>query len=59
MAVHDNIGTRKDPHMKSPAPKYILIVIIVALLVIFVAPKIYEIYQDNLKDTENRAEKRS
>ncbi len=54
--MHDLMGTSKDPHMKSPMPKFILIAVIVALLVIFVAPKVYEIYQDNLGDTENRAE---
>lgn len=53
--MHDNMGSRKDPHMKSPMPKYILIAVVVAILVIFVAPKVYEIYQDNLNDTENRA----
>ena len=41
--------------MKSPMPKYILIVIIVALIAIFVAPKIMEITNDNLNDVENRA----
>ena len=51
MAMHDPIGTSKDPHMKNPTPKYILIAIIVILLAIFVGPKIYEIYQDNLNDT--------
>ncbi len=56
MAMHDPIGTSRDPHMKNPTPKYILIAIIVILLVIFVGPKIYEIYQDNLHDTSNRAE---
>ncbi len=56
MAMHDTMGTSKDPHMKNPMPKFILIVIIVALLVIFVAPRIYEIYNNNLDDTEERAE---
>ena len=56
MAMHDPIGTSKDPHMKNPTPKYILIAIIVILLAIFVGPKIYEIYQDNLNDTTDRAE---
>ncbi len=50
------MGTSKDPKMKNPMPKFILIVVIVALLLIFVAPKIYDIYKDNLNDTENRAE---
>lgn len=53
--MHDNMGSRKDPHMKSPMPKYILIAIIVALLAIFVAPKVMEIANDNLDDVENRA----
>lgn len=54
--MHDLMGSRKDPHMKNPTPKYILIAIIVILLAIFVAPKVYEIYNNNLHDTENRAE---
>ena len=53
--MHDNMGTRKDPHMKSPTPKYILIIIIVALIAIFVAPKVMEIANDNLDDVEERA----
>ncbi len=53
---HDLMGSSKDPHMKNPTPKYILIAVIVLLLVIFVAPQIYKIYQNNLDDTENRAE---
>ncbi len=57
MAMHDTMGSSKDPHMKNPTPKYILIAIIVILLAIFVAPKIYEIYQDNLNDTSDRADK--
>ncbi len=52
----DKIGTDKDPHMKNPMPMYIFIVIIIVLLIIFVAPKIVDIYQDNLEDTENRAD---
>ncbi len=51
------IGAGPDPHLKSPWPKAILIVIIVALLVIFVAPKIIEIYNDNLRSTNSRANK--
>lgn len=46
---------KKDPHMKSPWGRYILIIAIIALLVIYVAPKIVEIYNDNLHDTEERA----
>lgn len=56
MAMHDPIGTSKDPHMKNPTPKYILIAIIVILLAIFVAPKIYEIYKNNIDETSGRAE---
>lgn len=46
-----------DPHMKSPVLKYILIIIIVALLLIFVAPKVVDIYNDNLDETNERANK--
>lgn len=56
MATHDTIGTSRDPHMKNPMPKYILIAIIVILLAVVVAPKIYEIYRDNVNDTTERAE---
>ncbi len=55
-AIHDTMGSSKDPHMKNPMPKYILIAIVVILLLIFVAPKVYEIYRDNLNDTTDRAE---
>lgn len=44
-----------DPHMKSPFLKYVLIVVIIALLVIFVAPKIIEIYNDNVDEISERA----
>ncbi len=54
--MHDNIGTAKDPHMKNPMPKYILIVILIALIAIFVVPKVIEIANDNLDDVENRAD---
>ena len=53
--MHDNMGGKRDPHMKNPMPKYILIVIIVALIAIFVAPKVAEIANDNLDDVEDRA----
>lgn len=46
---------KKDPHMKSPLPRLLLIIAIVALLVIFVAPKIIDIYNDNLEETNERA----
>lgn len=47
---------KKDPHLKSPIGKYLLIILIVGLIVYFVAPKIVEIYNDNLHDTEKRAD---
>ncbi len=53
--MHDNMGSVKDPHMKNPMPKFILIVVIIVLLVIFVAPKIFEIADNNLDDVEDRA----
>lgn len=49
------VGGQKDPHMKSPWPKLLLIIAIVALLLIFVAPKIVDIYNDNLDETNERA----
>lgn len=51
------IGGQVDPHMKSPVLKYILIIIIVALLLIFVVPKVVDIYNDNLEETNERADK--
>lgn len=45
----------KDPHMKSPLPKFLLIIAVVALLVFLVAPKLVEIYNDNLDETNERA----
>lgn len=53
--MHDNMGSKKDPHMKNPMPKYILIALIIVLLVIFVAPKVFDIADDNLDDVEDRA----
>ena len=49
------VGGGPDPHLKSPWPKIIFIILIVALLVIFVAPKVIDIYNDNLHDTNDRA----
>lgn len=46
---------KKDPHMKSPIWTYLLIILIVGVIVYFVAPKVVEIYNDNLHDTEERA----
>ena len=42
-------------NMKNPLPKVILIIIIVAILAIFVAPKVIEIFDNNIKETGNRA----
>lgn len=49
-------GNQKDPHLKSPFLKYILIILVVAFLVFVVAPKVVEIYNTNLNDTNERAE---
>ena len=54
--MHDNMGSRKDPHMKSPTPKYILIIVIIAIISFFIAPKVFEIANDNLEDVEERAQ---
>ena len=43
--------------MKNPLPKIILIVAIIALLAIFVAPKVYDIFKDNINDVGNRSNK--
>ena len=45
----------RDPHMKSPWPRMILIAIIILILVFVVAPKAIEIYNDNLDETSERA----
>lgn len=45
---------KKDPHMKSPLPKFFLIVAIIAALVYFVVPKVIEIYNDNLDEMNER-----
>lgn len=47
----------KDPHMKSPVPKFLLILLVIGILVFLVGPKLYEIYNDNLDDTNERANK--
>ncbi len=44
-----------DPHMKSPWPKIIVIIILIGALLYFVAPKLVDIYNDNLNDTNDRA----
>lgn len=51
------IGGQVDPHLKSPVLKYILLIVIIALLLIFVVPKVVDIYNDNLEDTNERANK--
>ena len=46
-----------DPHLKSPWPKIILILAIVGALLYFVAFKIIDIYNDNVRQTNDRANK--
>jgi len=41
--------------MKNPLPKVILIIVIITLLAIFVAPKVYDIVKDNINETGDRA----
>ena len=43
--------------MKNPLPKIILIAAIIAVLAIFVAPKVYDIFKDNINDVGNRSNK--
>jgi hypothetical protein len=50
------VGPQNDPHMSSPWPKRIIILLIIGAALYFVAPKIIEIYNDNLHDTNERAE---
>ena len=47
---------KKDPHMKSPLGLYILIIVIIGVLVYFIAPKVVEIYNDNVNETVERAD---
>ncbi len=42
-------------NMNYPLPKVLLIIAIIAVLAIFVAPKVYEIFKDNINDVGNRA----
>lgn len=42
-------------NMKSPWPKVFLIAVIVILLIVFVAPKVIEIFNDNIDETGERA----
>lgn len=44
-------------NMKNPLPKIILIAIIIAVLAIFVAPKVYDIFKDNINDVSRRSGK--
>lgn len=44
-----------NKNMKSPWPKIFLIIVIVALLVIFVAPEVVDIFKDNIDETGERA----
>lgn len=46
---------KRDPHMKNPMPKYILIAVIIALILIFIVPEVTKIINANLNDVENRA----
>lgn len=46
---------KQDPHMKSPWGKYIIIAIIVALICIYVAPRVIDIYNDNLENVDEKA----
>lgn len=42
-------------NMKNPLPKILLIIAVIALLAIFVAPKVYDIFKDNINDVGRRA----
>ena len=44
-------------NMKNPLPKIILIAAIIAVLAIFVAPKVYDIFKDNINDVSRRSGK--
>ena len=48
---------KQDPHLKSPWPKIILIIAIIGALLYFVAPKLIDIYNDNVRQTNDRANK--
>ena len=49
------VGPYNDPHMSSPWPARILILLIVGAALYFVVPKLIDIYNDNLHNTDNRA----
>ena len=42
-------------NMKNPLPKVILIIVIIALLLIFVAPKVFEIFKENIDGVSRKA----
>ncbi len=44
-------------NMKNPLPKIIFIAAIIAVLAIFVAPKVYDIFKDNINDVSRRSGK--
>ena len=50
------VGPQKDPHMSSPWPKRILILAIIGIALYFIVPKVIDIYNNNLDDTNTRAE---
>ena len=54
MATHDNLGSRKDPHMKSPMPGFIITILVVAALVV-VGYIAYGVLGDERDSTEDRA----
>ncbi len=50
------MGNKKDPNMKNPMPKYILLIVLALIIAFILAPKIIDIYNDNVNDTSQRAE---
>ena len=50
-----NDGPYVDPHMHSPWPKRLLILLVIGAALYFVVPKLIDIYNDNLHNTDNRA----
>jgi len=55
MSRHDNIGTSRDPHMKSPLPKFLLIAAVLGVLAFFIGPRACEIISEERDRTGNRA----
>ena len=47
----------KQHKMTNPIWKVLFIVIIVGLLLYFVAPEVFDIFNDNINDTSERANK--